>query len=144
MKEIQVMKRQSFRAVKHVFVMFALALAVGSAAFAGAPGITRAEESCVATTFGTMVCTESFVVDIQTYTVEAAGVQSCQKGNGKSPQPAEQVITTLDTHEVTEYEIVTKTFVIGTLASVDYARDTVDALASSETISAGKCRRVKS
>jgi hypothetical protein len=79
---------------------------------------------------------------VQTYSVEMEGIQSCQKG--KSTPPAQQQVITLDTHQVTEYQIVTQTFAFGNLASVDYAREFVDVLTGSETISVGKCGKVKS
>jgi hypothetical protein len=136
------MQLQPFRALKKLFAVATLTLVVGSAALAGGAGVASAEETCVSPTFGTTVCTESFVLDVQTYSVEVESIQSCQKG--KSTRPAQQQVITLDTHEVTEYQIVTQTFAFGNLASVEYTREFVDVLTSSETISVGKCGKVKS
>ena len=45
---------------------------------------------------------------------------------------------------MTEYQIVTQTFAFGNLANVEYTREFVDVLTGSETISVGKCGKVKS
>ena len=64
------MQLQPLRALKSFFAVATLALVVGGAALAGGTGVASAEETCVDTAFGTTVCTESFVLDVQTYSVE--------------------------------------------------------------------------
>ncbi len=136
------MVRQSLYRTKKLLVICTLFLVVSGGTLSAGSGIASAEEICVEAGIGTVECSETTVVDVRTYVVETTHIQSCPKG--KSPHIFQQVVTTLDTHEVTEYYTLTKTYAFGALADVDETWHTTDEHSRSETIDVGKCRKVKS